>query len=106
MVRVLVDDSALIDRTGEMRLATTDPSTFMIYLADSLDGLLLETVLIHEICHAIIVSYNLLSSIHMLVLPEKWIEAEECLCNFMVIYGGQVFEVANDLLGYEVRRSR
>lgn len=106
MTRVRVTDSALIDRTGERRLATTDPSNFTIYLVDSLDGLLLETVLIHEICHAIIVSYDLLSSIHMLVLPDKWIETEEWLCNFIVIYGGQVFEVASDLLGYDVRRSR
>lgn len=97
-------DPVLIDRTDQYRLATTDPSTCRIYLADSLDGLLLETVLIHEIGHALLVSYNLLYSIHMVVMPEKWIEAEEWLCNFIATYGREVFEVASGLLGYEVRR--
>ena len=98
------EDIALVDRTGQRRLATTDPFTRCIYLSNSLDESLLETVLIHEIGHALLVSYNLLHMIHMVVLPCKWIEAEEWLCNFIATYGREVFEVASNLLGYEVRR--
>lgn len=104
MDRVRSDDPALVDRTGQHRLATTDPFTRCIYLTDSLGGTLLETVLIHEIGHALLVSYNLLNMIHMAVLPDKWIEAEEWLCNFIATYGKEVFEIASNLLCYEVRK--
>ena len=104
MDRVRSDDPALVDRTGQHRIATTDPSTRCIYLTDSLEGTLLETVLIHEIGHALLVSYNLLNMIHMAVLPDKWIDAEEWLCNFISTYGKEVLEIASNLLGYEVRK--
>ena len=105
MEKVSLDNPVLVDRTDWYRLATTNPSTCHIYLTNSLDGMLLETVLIYEIGHALLISYNLLYIIHMVVLPKKWIEAEEWLCNFIATYGREVFEVASGLLGYEVRRS-
>lgn len=98
------DSDLLVDRTMQRRLATTDPSACHIYLADSLHGSLLETVLIHEIGHAMLVSYGLIDAIHSVVVPERWIEAEEWLCNFVGSYGIEIIDVASDLLGYEVRR--
>ena len=88
-----------------MRLATTDPTACHIYLTDFLSGMLLETVLIHEIGHAMMVSYGLLSAIHSAVRPDKWVEAEEWLCNYTATYGREVLDIASNLLGYEVRRS-
>lgn len=104
MVKVPDGSPLLVDRTGEHRLATTDPATCLIYLTDSLEGKLLETVLIHEIGHALLVSYNLLYRIHQVVYPDKWIEAEEWLCNFIATYGKEVLDAASSVLGYEVRR--
>lgn len=72
----------------------------------SLGGALLETVLIHEIGHALLVSHGLLGIIHRAVLPEFWVDAEEWLCNYLATYGREVFDAASSLLGYDVRRSR
>lgn len=94
----------LVDRTGFRRLATTDPYTSMIYITRSLKGALLETVLIHELGHALAVSYGMLSAIHSVVRPERWIDAEEWLCNYVATYGREIFDIASNLLGYEVRR--
>ena len=104
MERVPFDSPVLIDRTGQHRLATTDPSTFRVYLTDSLDGKFLETVLIHEIGHCLMVSYDLLHGIRMIIPPEHWITAEEWLCNYLATYGRDVFDAASSVLGYEVRR--
>ena len=100
-----MDNPLLVDRTDQMRLATTDPSTCHIYLSDSLHGTLLETVLIHEIGHCLMVSYNLLFRIHRIIPPEHWVTAEEWLCNFLATYGREVFEAASSVLGYKVRRN-
>lgn len=97
-------DDVLIDRTGNRRLAVTDPSTRRISLSSSLSGKLLETVLIHEIGHALMISHGLIMAIHSAVLPEFWVDAEEWLCNYVATYGREIFNIASDLLGYKVRR--
>lgn len=93
--------STLIDRTGEKRLATTDPRTRCIYLSTELYGDFLNRVLLHELGHAIMFSYNLLGRLHSFVLPEYWIDAEEWVCNFIADYGYQIFQIASDILGEE-----
>lgn len=92
------ESEKLVDRTANKRVATTDPTTFCIYLADTLSGDFLKTVLIHELGHATMISYNLLPSIHSFIQPEYWIDAEEWICNFIADYGDEVFEIANHIL--------
>lgn len=89
----------LVDRTGAMTVATTDPMTHMVYLSDSLEGEFLIHVLIHELGHCILASYSLLDDIHRMCYPEKWIEMEEWVCNFLANYGWQVFTQAYSILG-------
>lgn len=89
----------LVDRTGELRLATTDPDTYTIRLSDRLSGSLLAKVLIHELGHAIMVSYNLIPELHKMVKPEYWIEAEEWVCNFIADYGMTIYDRASKFLG-------
>lgn len=60
VVRVGSHDARLIDRTGQIKLATTDPHTRTVHLSSQLKGKMLETVLIHEVGHCILISYGLL----------------------------------------------
>lgn len=74
-------------------LGVTDRNTHTIYLSDKLQGFMLRKVLIHEICHAVCMSYDI-------YLP---IETEEILCDFVATYGDEVFEIVDIVLGV-VRR--
>lgn len=89
---VLPTSYLLIDRTGSLCYATTDPVTKNIYVSGDLRGEFLKTVVLHELGHCVIFSYNLLPTIHRMVLPEYWIEAEEWICNFVADYGREIFE--------------
>lgn len=105
IIRVSPHSPYLIDRTNEMRVATTDPRTGCIYLSNDLEGEFLTTVLLHELGHCVIFSYGLLDDIHSVVDPEYWIEAEEWICNFIADYGRQVFRIAQKTLGDEAWRT-
>ena len=99
VVFVPPDSDLLVDRTGVKTVATTDPMTRCIYLSDSLEGDFLNRVLIHELGHCVMISYNLLPVIHKMVKPEYWIDMEEWICNFIADYGVAVFKAAYQILG-------
>ena len=89
----------LTDRTFQSRVATTDPDTMTIYLSDVLSGTMLTRVLIHEMCHAVMWSYDMFAEIHRMVKRRYWVEAEEWICNFMADYGMIVFNKVSSILG-------
>lgn len=91
--------NALIDRTGSLCLATTDPHTMTVCISNELSGDMLTRVLIHEMAHCAIWSYNMADDIHRMVKPEYWIKAEEWICNFIADYGYEIFKAAQDVLG-------
>lgn len=91
----------LIDRTGDIKLATTDPKTHRVYLSDELHGNMANKVLAHELGHCVIFSYGLLDYIHEIVHPEYWFEAEEWICNFVADYGWKIFSISHHVLGDE-----
>ena len=82
----------LVDRTGNERLGTTDPELKTIFLSNQLTGETKSRVLIHELGHCVIFSFNLQYDIHKVVKEDYWIEAEEWLCNFIAGYGRLIFE--------------
>lgn len=98
-ISVRWDDSRLIDRTGELRLATTDPRTRTVCYSDILTGSMLERVLIHEMGHCAMVSYGLLPKLHKMVKPQYRVEMEEWVCNFLADYGIEVYERAKAVIG-------
>lgn len=53
------------------------------------DGGFKRKVLIHELCHAVCMSYN----IH---IP---LEQEEFLCDFVATYGDEVFDIVDMMFG-------
>lgn len=97
---VIVDQSdlRLIDRTGNSRLATTDPSMREVCLSNVLSGDMLSRVLIHEIGHATLVSYGLLEELHAMVYPDMWVKAEEWVCNLVADHGAEMQAVAYRIL--------
>lgn len=101
---VTSDSPRLVDRTGTQTLAVTDPVTGRIYLSDTLYGEMLVRVLLHELGHCAMVSFNLLDDIHRMVKREYWIEAEEWICNFLADYGQKIFEIAYSSLGVDAWR--
>lgn len=96
----------LRDRTGVQTVATTDPSNFCLYLSSDLEGDFLTRVLLHELGHCAMVSFGLLDDIHRMVKKKYWIEAEEWVCNVISNHARQIFELAYDILGDDVRLFR
>lgn len=97
---VEANDPMLVDRTGMLTVATTDPSTMIVHLSIELYGDFLMTVFIHELGHCALYSFGLLEEIHRMVKPEYWIEMEEFICNFLADYGMSIFKIAYPTLGY------
>ena len=89
----------LVDRTGALTLATTDPSEMTVYISSALHGTMLYRVLVHELAHCAIYSYGLLDDIHRMCLPAYWVDAEEWICNFIADYGWRIFDSAYKVLG-------
>lgn len=94
------NDPMLVDRTGTLTVATTDPYTFNVYLSDQLKGDFLMTVFIHELGHCALYSFGFLEMIHKWTKKEHWIDMEEFICNFLADYGMKVFRIAYRSLGY------
>lgn len=95
----------LIDRTGNMTIACTDPVTKRVFISNNVKGELYYKVLLHELGHCAMVSYNLLNEIHMMVKPEYWIEMEEFICNFIAVYGLKISTTANNIVRVELVKS-
>lgn len=105
-------DPILVDRTGTLTVATTDPETLSVYISNDLDKEFQFHVLIHELGHCALFSFGLLDDIHRVVYPPNWVEAEEWVCNFMADYGMTIFSIAYrvmgdraiDIIPYEIER--
>lgn len=93
------ESSMLIDRTGVKTVATTDPVTKCVYLADNLNGNFLTKVIIHELGHCTMISYGLLDDIRSMVDEDYWIDVEEWVCNFIADYGEMIFLTTRSILG-------
>ena len=79
---------------GSISLGVTDRNTHTINLSSALHGYMERKVLIHEVCHAICMSYDV-------YLP---IEQEEILCDFVATYGDEIFGIV-DMILTVVRRT-
>lgn len=97
-------DPILIDRTNSMTCGVTDPATMTIYLADNLRGSFLQKVLLHELSHAVMVSYQIVDEIHRMCRKRYWIEMEEFCANLIANYGMEIFGIAYSVLGDEAIR--
>lgn len=94
------DDQELVDRTGELKVATTDPKTLTVNLSNELRGDFLMTVFIHELGHCALFSFGFLDKIRKMVYPDYRIEMEEFICNFLSDFSLQIFKIAYSKMGY------
>ena len=94
----------LIDRTLSKTVAVTDPDTMTIYLSNQLSGNFLTTVVLHELSHAMMVSYGYLDIIHKYCKKRYWIDMEELIANLISQQAKEIFERAYDIVGDEAIR--
>ena len=58
VIRVPAGDPRLVDHGGTPRIATTDPTTHVIAILDAVEPPLLDRVVLHEVTHAIVMSWG------------------------------------------------
>lgn len=98
-VRVPAGDPRLIDRTGREKLATTDPSTREIYLLDSLRPPMLDRVMLHEVAHAVTVSWGLLPRMRQKALRGDLTGVEEWSAQLIENHSIEALNAARTALG-------
>jgi len=102
VVRVPAGDPRLIDRTGTERLATTDQRTRTIRISDDVVPPLLDRVLLHEISHAITVSYGLLEPLRDAIPRQAWVPSEEWAVQLLENHAIEALRLSRMVLGRPV----
>lgn len=90
---------SLIDRTMTSRLATTDPVRKTIYIRQDIIPPFRDRILLHEVTHAITMSYNLLDDLHRGVPPVYRTHAEEWSANLVEGYAMEAIMKTTEILG-------
>lgn len=80
-------NSMLMRSDNTYALGVTDRNEQYIAINKHLYGNLAYKVLVHEICHAICLSYGIYMSV----------EEEERLCDFVATHGSEAFELAEEI---------
>lgn len=97
-------DPILVDRTGSLTVAVTDPDTMTIYLSNKLRGEFLTRVVLHELSHAMMISYGYLEQIHRYCKKRYWVDMEELIANLIAQQAKEIFQRAYDIVGDEAIR--
>lgn len=99
VARVPAGDPRLVDRTGQEKLATTDPRKHEVYINDSIVPPLLDKVMLHEVAHAITLSWDLLGYVHNRTPKHSWIDIEEWNAQVMENHAIEAINAASVALG-------
>lgn len=94
----------LVDRTGTLTVGVTNPVDRTVYLSNALHGNFLTRVTLHELSHAMMISYGYLEKIHLYCKKRYWIDMEELIANFIADRAYEIFERAYDIVGDEAIR--
>ena len=97
-------DPILVDRTNVLTCAVTDPETMTIYLSNKLCGVFLTRVVLHELSHAMMISYGYLEQIHKYCKKRHWVDMEELIANLIANQAKEIFQRAYDIVGDEAIR--
>lgn len=95
-------DPRLIDREGRLTIGTADPRTETIHVSKALMPPLLDKVLLHEVAHAITMSYGLLGGIGQAVENGDRIGAEEWAAQLVESHGIEAAQLTSEALGRPV----
>lgn len=95
-------DPSLIDRTDTPRLAVTDASDRTVYVLESLRPPLLDRVMLHEVTHAITVSWGLLPQVRSDALRGDIIGVEEWAAQLVENHAMEAVQATRRALGRPV----
>ena len=102
VVRVNPGDPLLIDRTGVMRIATTDPSDRTIRISSDVMPPLFDQVYLHEAAHAAMVEAGITDLLSAATDDRQQVLAEELLAWFLENHAVQVVDAVSRSLGRPV----
>lgn len=98
VVRAPAGDPRLVDGGGTERLGTTDPMTRTITLNLSLRPPLLDKVVLHEVAHAITMSWGLLPDLRRAVSTREQTAAEEWAAQLLENHAIEAIIATNSIL--------
>jgi len=99
VVRVPAGHPSLVDRTGNPRIATTDQASMTISIAMDIVPPQLDRVLLHEVAHAVTMSYGLLEPLRVIIPRELWVLVEEWSVQLLETYSIEAMTLASESLG-------
>lgn len=99
VARIPAGDPRLIDRTDTQRLAVTDAHDRMVYVRDDLVPPLLDRVMLHEVAHAITVSWGLLPKVRSDALRGDLVGVEEWAAQLVENHAMEAVQAARRALG-------
>ena len=102
VIRVPAGDPRLIDRTNTCRLATTDPRSRTISISEEVQPPLLDKVVLHEVSHAITVSYGLLEPLRKTTPRRSWVPTEEWAVQLVENHAIEALRLSRGVLGRPV----
>lgn len=102
VVRVMPGDPLLIDRTGVMRIATTDPSSKVIRISNAVMPPLFDKVYLHEAAHAMMEEAGVTELLSQLPDYRQQIMTEELLAWFLETHAIEVIDAVSTSLGRPV----
>lgn len=89
----------MVDREGRRTVGTTDPLTRTICLSESLTPPMLDRVLLHEVSHAVAMSYGYLGELGRMVSIGDRIGVEEWAAQLMENHAIESAVLASESLG-------
>lgn len=95
-------DPRLVDRTGTSRLAVTDPTGMVVYVNSELVPPLLDRVMLHEVAHAVTVSWGLLPRVRSDTLRGDVVGVEEWAAQLVENHAMEAVQAASEALGRPV----
>lgn len=102
VARVPAGDPRLIDRTDTPRLAVTDSQDRTVYVRDDLMPPLLDKVMLHEVAHAVTVSWELLGPMRSVVPEVAWVDVEEWAAQLIENHAMEAVTATSEALGRPV----
>lgn len=99
VIRVPAGDPRLVDRTGTGRLAVTDSTDRTVYVNERLVPPLLDRVMLHEVAHAITVSWGLLQQVRSDALRGDIIGVEEWAAQLVENHAMEAVQATSEALG-------
>jgi len=102
VIRVPAGDPSLIDRTGSSKLAVTDSMDRTVYIRNDLMPPLVDRVMLHEVTHAITVSWGLLPEVRSGVIRGDIIDVEEWAAQLVENHAMEAVQATMRALGRPV----